>query len=81
VIAYTFNPVTNSIYTVAGSNSNTIESGFYHQADSALFNVYDSDTSSTISLVFNYSNTTFYEYTEPNSNVRRAITTSPYGWY
>jgi len=81
VIAQTFSPNTTSIYAAVGFNNNTTESGFYPQADSALFNVYDSDTDSVISLVFKYSNYTFYEYTESNSIVRSPITTSPYDWF
>jgi hypothetical protein len=81
VIAQAYSPESTSIYTVAGSNSNTIEYDFYPQEDSAMFNVYDFDTNSTISLVFSYSNTTFHEYTEQNSIVRSPITTSPYGWF
>jgi hypothetical protein len=81
VIAQTYSPESISIYTVAGSNSNTTEYGFYPQEDSAMFHIHDSDTNSTISLVFSYSNTTFHEYTEQNSIVRSPITTSPYGWF
>jgi hypothetical protein len=81
VIAQTFSLNTTSVYTVNGSGGNTTSAGLYTQADSILFNVNDTDTSSTISVVFMYSNYTFYEYTEHNSNIRKAITTSPYDWF
>jgi len=81
VIAQTFSPNTTSIYAEVGFINNTTESGFYPQADSALFNVYDSDTDSVISIIFKYSNYSFYGYTESNSIVRSPITTSPYGWF
>ena len=81
VVAQTFSPNTTSVYTANGSGGNTTENSLYTQADSILFNVNDTDTSSTISVVFMYSNYTFYEYTEHNSTLRRAITTSPYSWF
>jgi hypothetical protein len=81
VIAYTFSPDTITILSTYGSGGNTVETSTETQADSILFNVNDTDTSSTISLIFTYSNNTFYEYTEHNLTLRQVITTSPYDWF